>query len=111
MAALLHCIVVDIENSRLKDHIRDWNTNMKVDMYNHFKNKFKEEREKREELYHNIWNVLENEAIEEDFVICGKCDLFTHRSEATEVQSSDINSHCIIYDNHFRCEDCLEVEQ
>ena len=39
MSAILHCIIEDIENSRWKDHIRDWNTNMKVDMYDEISRK------------------------------------------------------------------------
>ena len=45
MAALLHCIVVEIENSRWKDHIRDWNTNMKVDMYDNMKKKLEKQKD------------------------------------------------------------------
>ena len=39
MSAILHCIIEDIENSRWKDHIRSWNTNMKVDMYDEISRK------------------------------------------------------------------------
>jgi len=75
MAALLHCIVVDIENSRLKDHIRDWNTNMKVDMYNQMKEKLEKKEEYIINLRRSVWEASEEEEYRR-IQICECCELF-----------------------------------
>ena len=102
MAALLHCIVVDIENSRLKDHIRDWNTNMKVDMYNHFKKKFKEEREKRDDLLDSVFGMIEMEYKNlRDWVVCEECECFMNAE--TEGHSISVCNDEWLY----TCKDCI----
>jgi len=96
MAALLHCIVVEVENSRWKDHIRDWNTNMKVDMYDKMKENIEQKKEHIIKLRQSICNAL---AYEEQFYdICSSCELFF----CTETQDGKWN------DDGYYCELCVE---
>ena len=71
MAAILHCIVTEVENSRWKDHIRDWNTNMKLDMYEKLKNTIKEKDIYIRELKMSVFDLDDS-----DNVICEECGLF-----------------------------------
>jgi len=100
MAALLHCIVVDIENSRLKDHIRDWNTNMKVDMYDKMKELLKTKKKQRADLLDSVFDMIESENLY-DWVICEECECFIYRhGEGHRILDMD--------DGLYICKDCIE---
>ena len=102
MAALLHCIVVEVENSRWKDHIRDWNTNMKVDMYDKMKEKLEKIEEKNLKhiimLEQSIFNALDTNLEGQFYEICTSCELFF----CTETQDGKWN------DDGYYCELCVE---
>ena len=96
MAALLHCIVVEIENSRWKDHIRDWNTNMKVDMYDIMKEKLEKQKEHKRAVIDSIYDALGNQ--EQFYEVCVKCELFF----CSEEQDGKWN------DDGYYCNRCVE---
>jgi hypothetical protein len=99
MAALLHCIIVEIENSRWKDHIRDWNTNMKVDMYDKMKEKLEKQKEHTIMLRHSVFNALDTYREDQFYQICAECELFY----CTETQGGKYN-----VDGDYYCESCIE---
>jgi len=98
MAALLHCIVVEVENSRWKDHIRDWNTNMKVDMYDKMKEKLEKQKEHIINLNQSVFIALDTNLEGQFYDVCAECELFF----CTETQGGKFN-----YDG-FHCEFCIE---
>ena len=99
MAALLHYIVVEIENSRWKDHIRDWNTNMKVDMYDKMKELLKEEKKKKELRIDSVFDMIEDKDIR-DYVVCEECECFRYMYDCfIDCRSTD--------ENLYTCDDCF----
>ena len=98
MAALLHCIVVEVENSRWKDHIRDWNNNMKIDMYDKMKEKLEKQKEHTIMLHYSIFSALDTYGEDQFYQICSSCELFF----CTETQDGKWN------DIGYYCELCVE---
>lgn len=86
MAALLHCIVVEVENSRWKDHIRDWNTNMKVDMYDKMKKKIEELEDTRYTMLNSLFECSPH------IGLCERCSCFMYEDDLK--QSLNLFYYC-----------------